>query len=95
MGTLHRKAIHCPKRDDHPSKKILLLLGNEEINIFCKEHKWLRIELLKNGKPINFEGVTSKISEINEDTYFDLSPIPGIATGEFANKRKRKCLTKA
>jgi len=94
MGILYRKAIHCPKRDDHPSKKILLLLGDEEINIFCKEHKWLRIELLKNGKPIDFKCVTSRISEIKEDTYFDLSPIPGIATGEFLNKRKCKCPTK-
>jgi len=94
MGTLQRRAIHCPMRDDHPSKKILLLLGDNEIDIFCKEHKWLRIELLKNGKRINFEGVTSKISEIKEDTYFDLSPIPGIATGEFAKKRKHKCLMK-
>jgi len=91
MGTIQRNAIYCPS--SHPGKKILLLVGYTELNIHCKEHKWLRIQLLKNGRPINFQGVTAKISEFDDETFFDLQSVPGVAIGEFKNKRKNKCLT--
>lgn len=90
---LSRKVINCPIKEDHPKKRILLLLGNEELNVYCKEHGWLRITLMKNGKPLDFDGVSAVINDFeNPNVHFDLEPIPVIAEGNFKNKRKKKCL---
>jgi len=89
MGNLNRRAIYCPKSSDHPHKKILLLLGNKEIDIFCGEHRWLRIELFRGKKPIYFNNVRSKVTEIDIDTNFNLEPVPGIAIGDFISRRKK------
>ena len=93
MGNLRRRVIHCPKSADHPHKKILLLLGNREIDIFCNEHKWLRVELFIGEKPIYFDNVRAKVTELDKNTNFDLDPIPAVAIGDFISKRKQPCLT--
>lgn len=93
MGTLNRKAIHCPVGSDHPKRKILLVFGETEIIVYCKDHKWLKIELTKNQEKINFEGISAQITEVPFPTHFNLEPIPTIAIGDFANKRKHKCST--
>ena len=91
MGDLSRKVIHCPKTSDHPHKKILLLLGHNEINIYCKEHKWLKVQLLSGDKPIIFDKVVAKVTEIEEGTNFNLDPIPVLAVGDFKNRRAKLC----
>ncbi len=90
----NRNVIYCPKTPEHPHKKILLLLGQEEIDVHCDSHKWLKIELFQDGEPINFEKVTAKVTAMEENTYFDLDPVPTIGIGKFKNyrnKRKKSC----
>jgi len=96
MGNLKRKAIHCPKTYEHPpsynAKKILLLLAGDEINIQCKEHGWFRIKLYSNGELITFDNPSAVITEVKKGTNFDWDPVPVIADGVFASKRRhRKC----
>lgn len=89
MEDIPAKEIRCPKSDDHIHKKILLIVGDDFLSIFCNEHGWIKIEL-KNGKEtINFKNVRAKISSYKKNTHFDLSSIPGIAIGKFESKRKR------
>jgi hypothetical protein len=91
MGSLQRKVIHCPKTSDHPHKKILLLLGHNEINVYCKEHKWLKIQLMSAGEPIVFDNIAAKVTEIKDNTNFELESVPVVAVGEFKSKRKKIC----
>jgi len=91
MGTLNRRAIHCPISKDHPKRKILLVFGDEEIIVYCKEHKWLKIELTKDQKKMNFKGISAQITEIPFPTHFNFEPIPAIAIGDFDNHRNHKC----
>lgn len=87
----NRKVIHCPIVEDHPRKRILLVLGDNELNIYCKEHHWLRIILKQNGRTMNFKGVTAVIKDFDKPVdNFNLEPIPVIAEGVFKNKRKKK-----
>ena len=89
MADITAKEIRCPKTSDHTHKKILLVLGDDYLSVYCREHGWMKIELKKDGKNINFEGVTSKITSHGKNTNFVLSSIPGIAIGKFQSKRKK------
>jgi len=88
MGNLNRRAIFCPEASQHQRKKILLLLSDFELNVFCKEHGWLRIHLFKDGDQMNFNGVVAKVEETERKTNFVLEPIPTIGVGDFKSRRK-------
>lgn len=84
------REIRCPKQDEHIHKKILMIVGNDYVSVYCREHGWMKIELRISGQPINFEGVTAKISSHGKNVNFILSPIPGIAIGKIESKRSRR-----
>jgi hypothetical protein len=89
---LEAREIRCPKTDDHIHKKILLVVNDDYLSVYCREHGWIKIELKKGDENINFENVRAKITPIGK-VRFNLSPIPGVAIGNFKSKRNRQCQT--
>lgn len=85
-----RFVIHCPKHEDHPHKKILLLLNQDSITVYCKQHGWLDIKLTKNGETLNFDGVVAKVSNVKPGTNFNIDSIPVVAIGLFKSKENKK-----
>jgi len=88
MGNLSAKAIYCPKSEQHPRKKILLLLRQGKVLIHCKDHGWISVELSKFGEKIDFEGMAVRVEAMEKNTHFDLEPVPLVAIGEFESVRK-------
>lgn len=82
------KEITCPKPENHIHKKILLVVSDDFLSVFCREHGWLKIELKSNGEKISFENPSAVISSHGKKVNFDLSPIPSVALGKFPLKRK-------
>ena len=89
MGTLKAKAIYCPKTEEHPRKKILLLLHENKLCVHCKDHGWISIELSKFGKLMDFDGTAVRVSSMERSTHFDLEAVPLVAIGEFDSIRKK------
>ena len=89
MPDVKKQEIKCPNSKDHTHKKILLLLGKNDISVYCRDHGWISIELHRGGEKLNFENVSAKItSHPKKGLNFVLSPTPGIAIGEFENRKK-------
>ena len=86
---IEAREIRCPKSEDHQHKKILLVVGDDYFSVYCREHGWIKIEFSKLGEKMNFENVSAKISSLGPGTNFVLSPIPGLAIGNFKSKRRK------
>ncbi len=86
MAVLKAKSIYCPNTEQHPRKKILLLLHEDSLFVHCKDHGWIQLELALFGKPINFEGASVKVSQVS-NVHFDLEPLPIMAVGYFVHKK--------
>lgn len=83
MPDVIAKEIRCPKESEHLHKKILLIVSDDYLSVYCRKHGWLKIELKSNGEKISFENVSAKISSHERDTKFILSPIPAVGIGPF------------
>lgn len=90
------KEITCPKTEDHIHRvkgtvfsRKLLVVADDHISVYCREHGWLKIQLKSNGQNISFENPSAVISAHGPNTNFKLSPIPVVGLGKFALKRKR------
>lgn len=79
-------AIYCPNQEDHPNKKILMLLNEDEIFIHCPKHGWVKIQLFQGQKKLNFNNVAVKVSDMEPNVNFVLTPSPIMAVGEFRRK---------
>ena len=90
MGTLKRKAIYCPKTEEHAHPKLLLLFSGTRMTIHCHEHQWMDIQLKVGGEIIDFDDISVEITDIEKGTYFDIEEIPAFASGEFLTKKDRK-----
>jgi len=88
MADIPKQQVLCPKAKDHKHKKLLLLIGDTDLSVYCRDHGWLKIELHKGGIPINFENVSAKITGYGKKTNFVLSPTPGVAIGNFEHRKK-------
>ena len=88
MNNYEKREIKCPNKIDHKHKKLLLLIGDSDISVFCKDHGWIKIELHKGGSRLNFEGVSAKITSYGKKPSFDLNPMPAIALGKFKHRKK-------
>ena len=90
MGTLKRKAIYCPKSEEHAHPKILLLLSGNRLTVHCHEHQWIDIQLKVGGEMIDFDDVSVEITDVKKGTNFELEELPTIASGDFFTKKNRK-----
>ena len=88
MTDVVARQILCPKQEDHIHKKILFVLGDDYIGVHCGEHRWLKEEFFNGSEKIDYKDVRVKISSFKPNTNFILSPVPGVAIGEFKSKRK-------
>jgi len=89
MPDIDAKVVNCPETDDHTHKKILLVVNDEFLSVYCREHGWLKIELKRGGDAINFKDVSAKVTPFGTDTHLNLSDIPTIGVGEFKTQRKK------
>jgi len=87
---IEAREIRCPKSNEHIHKKILVILGQDYISVYCREHGWMKIELRRAGQNIHFDNVSAKISAHGKGANFILSPIPGVAVGKIESKRDRR-----
>ncbi len=88
MPNIEKQEIKCPKASEHPHKKILMLIGKSDISVYCRDHGWIKVELHKAGKRLNFENVSAKITGYPRKTNFICQPTPGVALGEFKHRKK-------
>jgi len=89
MVKANARAIYCPKTENHPNGKLLLLLHEEGILVHCPDHGWIGVELFSNGKKIDVENSAVKLFSTNPKLHFNLEPQPVVAVGEFRSKRKK------
>lgn len=89
MEHLKRKAIYCPKKEEHAHPKILLLLEGSKLTVRCHEHEWIDVELIQGGELINFDNISVRLTDVRKGTHFDLEELPTISSGQFKTKKKR------
>lgn len=89
MGNKNRKVIYCPNKNDHPKKKILLILSEDVIGVHCPDHGWIEMEFYSNGQKIDFSNLSIKLLEVPKNTNYILDEVPAIAIGSFERKKKR------
>ena len=88
MPKIKARVIHCPKKTEHIHPKILLVVNDDYLSVYCGEHGWIKIELKRGDKVIDFSNVSAKLNCFGKNVTFDLSPIPALAIGNFKSKRK-------
>jgi hypothetical protein len=80
------RSIMCPKFEDHEKPKKLMFIGSKAIYVNCHAHAWIKIELYKAGKQMDFDNVSVITRSMGPAFTFDHKPIPVLASGEFKMK---------
>ena len=70
-----------------------MAISDDAIFVHCIEHDWIRVELSKFGKRLNFKGITGIAEQVKEKdgerVLFELKHIPLHARGKFQVKRRK------
>jgi hypothetical protein len=85
-----KRVVYCPKGEEHPSKKIMILFGKDSLSVHCPIHGWMDVEIYKYGEKIDFTDCTVKVKSIKGKVNYDLIPIPSISIGSFEIKNGGK-----
>lgn len=89
------RGLYCPAKEAHPERRerLLVAFSDDAIFVHCTEHDWIRIELSKFGKYLNFKGITGIAEQVKpedgEKVLFDLKPMSLHARGKFQVKRRK------
>jgi len=87
------KSVICPILSDHKGiegryvEKTLFMLGDDHIIVFCKKHRWMKVEFTRFGEKIDFTDCSVKITPIKED-YIESTKTPVISVGKFSKNAK-------
>jgi hypothetical protein len=74
------RSIVCPQKEGHPDHtKTLCILNQGAIHVHCKVHGWMRVELRKGGKPLDFSDCCITVTKMPKDFHFSSTESPVLA----------------